>query len=171
MTMSKRTLALVFFLGLLAVFLYAQGNYQKKTQRMVPDIASFEECAAAGYPVMESYPEQCRTPDGRTFTRVTADIVPSPAVLTGVYVCLPKKDTGGPVTMECAFGLQTNKGYYALDLSAIESGNYPALTGNETITVEGVLVPIEMISTDRWQIYRDLVGIMSVEKITVNAKP
>jgi hypothetical protein len=30
-------------------------------------INSFEECAAAGYPVMESYPRQCRTPDGRHF--------------------------------------------------------------------------------------------------------
>jgi len=30
-------------------------------------IASFEECVAAGYPVMESYPRQCRTPDGTTF--------------------------------------------------------------------------------------------------------
>ncbi|MBI5155952.1 PQQ-dependent sugar dehydrogenase [Candidatus Peregrinibacteria bacterium] len=34
-----------------------------------PAIHSFEECAAAGYPVMESYPEQCRTPDGRNFVR------------------------------------------------------------------------------------------------------
>jgi hypothetical protein len=34
------------------------------------DIRNFEECAAAGYPVMESYPEQCRTPDGRLFVRV-----------------------------------------------------------------------------------------------------
>ena len=32
-------------------------------------ITNFEECAAAGYPVMESYPEQCRTPDGRLFVR------------------------------------------------------------------------------------------------------
>jgi hypothetical protein len=31
-------------------------------------ISSFDECAAAGYPVMESYPRQCRTPDGRHFT-------------------------------------------------------------------------------------------------------
>src|SRR3989344_2601372 len=30
-------------------------------------IASFEECVAAGYPVMESYPSQCRTPDGTLF--------------------------------------------------------------------------------------------------------
>jgi len=32
-----------------------------------PIITTFEECAAAGNPVMESYPEQCRTPDGRLF--------------------------------------------------------------------------------------------------------
>jgi hypothetical protein len=30
-------------------------------------IRSFEDCAAAGLPVMESYPRQCKTPDGRTF--------------------------------------------------------------------------------------------------------
>lgn len=32
-------------------------------------IRTFEECAAAGYPIAESYPEQCRTPDGRLFVR------------------------------------------------------------------------------------------------------
>ena len=37
-------------------------------------ISNFDECAAAGNPIMESYPEQCRTPDGRTFVR---DIPPA----------------------------------------------------------------------------------------------
>lgn len=32
-------------------------------------IATFEECVAAGYPVLESYPEQCVTSNGDTFTR------------------------------------------------------------------------------------------------------
>jgi hypothetical protein len=32
------------------------------------EIDSFEKCADAGNPVAESYPRQCRTPDGRTFT-------------------------------------------------------------------------------------------------------
>ncbi|MDO8648179.1 MAG: Gmad2 immunoglobulin-like domain-containing protein [Candidatus Peregrinibacteria bacterium] len=31
---------------------------------------TFEECAAQGNPVMESYPRQCRFPDGRTVTEV-----------------------------------------------------------------------------------------------------
>lgn len=39
-------------------------NFQDK------DINSFEDCAAAGYPIQESYPEQCTTSDGRHFTRV-----------------------------------------------------------------------------------------------------
>lgn len=30
-------------------------------------VESFEECHKAGYPVTESHPRQCRTPDGRTF--------------------------------------------------------------------------------------------------------
>lgn len=31
-------------------------------------INSFEECIAAGYPAMESYPRQCKTPDEKSFT-------------------------------------------------------------------------------------------------------
>ena len=31
------------------------------------EILSFEDCAKAGYPIMESYPRQCRSKDGRTF--------------------------------------------------------------------------------------------------------
>jgi hypothetical protein len=34
----------------------------------VSSVNSFEDCVKAGYPIMESYPPQCRTPDGRTFT-------------------------------------------------------------------------------------------------------
>ena len=31
-------------------------------------VNSFSDCAAAGYPIAESYPRQCKTPDGRTLT-------------------------------------------------------------------------------------------------------
>jgi len=42
---------------------------RKKQSQVLANINSFEECAAAGFPIMESYPEQCKTPDNRTFTR------------------------------------------------------------------------------------------------------
>lgn len=40
-----------------------------KCEKLLQSITTFEACAAAGLPIMESYPERCTTPDGRTFTR------------------------------------------------------------------------------------------------------
>ena len=31
-------------------------------------VSNFEECAAAGYLILESYPRQCKTPQGKSFT-------------------------------------------------------------------------------------------------------
>lgn len=62
-----------------------------------PEVLSFEDCAAL-YPVMESYPRQCRTPDGRTYAEelplptptylnASADMIavsnPTPGAVTG----------------------------------------------------------------------------------------
>ncbi len=47
-----------------AVFLIYRGFVlREKTS-----VTDFTTCAARGYPIMESYPRQCRTPDGYTFT-------------------------------------------------------------------------------------------------------
>lgn len=52
--------------------------YVLKTPKLQIQISSFEECAEAGYPILESYPEQCVTPDGRTFTRdLSASEIPN----------------------------------------------------------------------------------------------
>ncbi|NIP32519.1 hypothetical protein GWN26_03425, partial [Candidatus Saccharibacteria bacterium] len=32
-----------------------------------PIVTNFLECERAGYPVMESYPRQCQTPEGQTY--------------------------------------------------------------------------------------------------------
>ena len=40
----------------------------KPSEVLTPNINGFEECASAGYPVLESYPRQCKTPDNRNFT-------------------------------------------------------------------------------------------------------
>jgi len=41
--------------------------YLRVGRESLPGINSFAECVVAGYPVMESYPQQCKTPDGKTF--------------------------------------------------------------------------------------------------------
>lgn len=45
------------------------GTWLWQSSKPIPKkITDFQECAAAGYPVMESYPRQCRTPKGDSFT-------------------------------------------------------------------------------------------------------
>lgn len=43
-------------------------NYYLSQKQKAAEINSFEDCAKV-YPVMESYPEQCATPDGKHFTK------------------------------------------------------------------------------------------------------
>lgn len=91
--------------------------------------------------------------------------VPTQTTLTGEYVCLPHRDTSGPVTMECAFGLKaTNGSHYALDTSTIPQDSIISLPTGKEITVEGTLVPIEQISSNTWQKY-NIVGIVKVSSI------
>ncbi len=69
----------------------------KEIQQLPPAVLSFEDCLRAGYPILESHPRQCKTPDGRTYaeelpekitySNATADNiivnVPFPGAVTG----------------------------------------------------------------------------------------
>jgi hypothetical protein len=57
---------IVVALGLLLIALtYAWWQAYMPARALL--ITNFDECVAAGNPVMESYPPQCRTDDGRLF--------------------------------------------------------------------------------------------------------
>lgn len=43
----------------------------KESSVLDEEITSFEECVAAGNTILESYPRECRTPDGETFIEET----------------------------------------------------------------------------------------------------
>lgn len=66
---QKRFVNIVVIIG--AVVVAALAGYfianQQTSLKPVKEISSFDECAKAGYPIAESYPRQCRTPDGRLF--------------------------------------------------------------------------------------------------------
>lgn len=66
--LSVLTIVMVVFVATVAIM-----AIQKNRGALV---FSFEDCVSAGYPVMESYPEQCKTPDGRTFTKTA--VSPNP---------------------------------------------------------------------------------------------
>src|SRR3989344_8915797 len=61
---------LVIAVGFLFAFKTLENNGETLS------ITNFDECAAAGYPIMESYPEQCMTPDGRNFVNERQTLSP-----------------------------------------------------------------------------------------------
>ena len=70
--MMKKNTKLVAVFVILLIAGIVVWKYQQTSK--VQSISTFEECAQAGYPIMESYPEQCKTPDGRNFTKqITAN--------------------------------------------------------------------------------------------------
>ena len=77
----------------------------------------------------------------------------------GEYICLPPKDQTMPLD-ECAAGLLTEEGYYAIDLGLL-SGEVPALVEGQRLSANGIVTPIENLSTDYWDRF-PVIGIFSV---------
>ncbi len=107
------------------------------------NINSYAECAAAGYPIQESFPEQCSTPDGKHFTNTSGQS----AEYEGRIICLAHKDAEGPHTLECAIGLRTTDGKsYAL--RDADSKLVSAAGSDKTVRVTGTL---ESQPSDKYQ--------------------
>lgn len=71
--------------------------------------------------------------------------------IRGKYTCVPPK-ANAKVEEGCVEGVQTSSTvYYALDLAPLE--NPVMLMTGDQITVQGELVPVETLSSDRWQKY------------------
>ena len=68
---NSKIILITIILTLSATVAYLLYNQPKDNQ--TTSINSYQDCVAAGYPIMESYPEQCATPDGRTFTNTPTE--------------------------------------------------------------------------------------------------
>lgn len=100
-------------------------------------------------------------------TRQAENIDPTPKQMTlsGTYTCLPHKNTEGPQTMECAFGIKGDDGeYYAVNFGASADSMTQFQSGSHVV-LEGFFVPKEALSSDSWQKY-NMKGIF-----TVTSKP
>ena len=97
-------------------------------------------------------------------TNTPENVTPFQVTVIGKVVCLPHKDTTGPVTAECAYGLQTPDGaYYALDLT--QAGDISNIMTDNSVIIDGMYTPISMISSDHWQTY-DIGGIIQVSSVS-----
>jgi hypothetical protein len=62
-------IGIVLLSGVVTGFMLFRPSAVVAPEPVVSTITTFEECKNAGYPIMESYPEQCRTPEGQNFVR------------------------------------------------------------------------------------------------------
>jgi hypothetical protein len=66
------------------------GTIYWQTQQKISAISSFDECAAAGYEILESYPARCMTPDKRSFTQdlpAGRQVIPNPTEPQSGFTC------------------------------------------------------------------------------------
>ena len=72
--MKKNKAFTISVIGL-SIILLVIGFFLWKSQSNsnIKVFNSFEDCAKAGYPIMESFPEQCRVPGGKTFTKQVSE--------------------------------------------------------------------------------------------------
>lgn len=72
---------LFVLLLLLAAGCSSSSDNEPNSDGSTSEVKNFAECVAAGYPVMESFPEQCTTPDGQVFVNSPSDTPPQENLL------------------------------------------------------------------------------------------
>ena len=112
----KKTIFVLLTLTLL--FLSGCGELK------VEDITNFDECIAAGYPAMESYPRQCMTKDGESFTE---DII----IEEPLYQCTDEQKQAEICTMDYTPTCGDDQVTYGNACSACSSGNIDTYTMGE----------------------------------------
>lgn len=147
--MKKILIYLVLVATALGGFLYMNKKYGGPN---LEEIKSFEDCVNAGYPVMESYPRQCRVPDGRvyaeeitppiTYNNASEDYIrvelPFPGAVTGKSF-LVKGEARGYWYFEASFPVEL------LDKDGKVIFQAPAQAKGEWMTED--FVPFEVLVT------------------------
>jgi spore germination protein GerM len=129
----------VFVAVSVAVYLLA-SKYTNQTDPRDSsiEITSFEECVAAGYDVMESYPMQCATPSGQTFTQEidpskVNDNEPTSYRSITLFYYNPDEDTDETGNIKCsADGLVAVSRTIPISESPLQDAVRLLLTGNLT---------------------------------------
>jgi len=102
-TKTLTLVGIVAALAVVAVILLSISNWAQGNQATT--INNFDECIAAGYPIMESYPEQCAVPGGPSFTNPRQNIDEGGITFNGCAVagcsgqlCVSADEAGGIIT-------------------------------------------------------------------------
>jgi hypothetical protein len=101
--------------------------------------------------------------------KTTQDVPPAGQVrIEGMLVCLPHRDTSGPQTLECAFGLKDDQGrYFALRDSDPGYGNISGAGTDARVAVEGIFAPGE---DDKYQSV-GVIEVTSLREVVIENSP
>ncbi|HEY1074289.1 MAG TPA: hypothetical protein VGE59_01135 [Patescibacteria group bacterium] len=88
---------------------------------------------------------------------------PKISTFSGTLACLPHKDTKGPQTLECAYGLKMADAYYAIDTTFFPV-NIASIPIGEKVIITGDLTPIESMPNASLEKY-DIQGTIRLSDI------
>lgn len=91
--------------------------------------------------------------------------LPQRTTVIGYWECLPHRNTSGPQTAECAFGiaLDQSDGHLAVSTSLLSSYPVDFPTGTK-VKIEGIITPANELNSNTWQKY-DIDGIIAATSI------
>jgi len=92
--------------------------------------------------------------------------LPQKQSIVGFFECLPHKDTTGPQTMECAFGIAVDQsdGHYAIDTSLMSTYPVDYPTGTK-VRVTGIVTPVSHLSSVQKYDIDGIIRATSIEKL------
>lgn len=124
-------------------YIIVEGNVIEITNAAT----STEEEVVAVYPVTLTYEKQ-----GDKWMIVAVEKgayseIPHRQTIVGFWECLPHKDTSGPQTMECAFGIAVDQsdGHFAVDTRLMSTMSVDYAVGTK-VRVSGVVTPANQLS-------------------------
>ncbi len=101
-----------------------------------------------------------------SFERGAYSELPQQMSITGIWECLPHKDTTGPQTMECAFGIAKDQsdGHYAIDTSLMSTYPVDFATGTH-VRVQGIVTPANQLNSIQKYDIDGVIQATSIQKI------
>jgi hypothetical protein len=92
--------------------------------------------------------------------------LPHSQTIVGFWECLPHKDTSGPQTTECAFGIAKDQshGHYAVDTSLMSTYPVDYPTGTQ-VRITGIVTPANQLSSVQKYDIDGIISATSIEKI------
>ncbi|MFA6050921.1 MAG: hypothetical protein WC761_07075 [Candidatus Paceibacterota bacterium] len=92
--------------------------------------------------------------------------LPQSQSIVGFWECLPHKDTSGPQTMECAFGIAVaeSDGHYGVDTSLMSTSPVDFPVG-EKVRITGIVTPVAALSGIQKYDIDGIIRATSIEKL------